>query len=53
VFAAALTPMVALPVPDAAPVTVSQLGSLLTALHEHHAGVDKAIDAVPPPFAKA
>src|SRR4051812_2914434 len=50
-FAAALTPMVALPVPDAPPATITQLGSLLTAPHEHHAGVERLIEAVPPPFA--
>jgi len=47
-FAAALSDTVPLPVPDAPLVTASQLGSLLTADHEHQLPVVTLTLAAPP-----
>ena len=52
-FAAAVTTMVLLPVPDPALLTVSQLGSLLVADHTQPLPVVSAIDPLPPPTANA
>ena len=49
-FAEAATVTVPLPVPADAPVIVSQLGSLLFAVHVHQLFVVTAIVALPPPL---
>jgi hypothetical protein len=50
-FGAAASVTVPLPVPDAPLVIVSQLGSLLTAVHEHQLPVVTVTPVVPPPYA--
>jgi hypothetical protein len=52
-FTDADTTAVPLPVPDAPLVTVSQVGSLLVAVHEHQLPVVTVTDVDPPPAASA
>jgi hypothetical protein len=48
-FAVALKLTLPLPLPVAPAVTVNQLVSLLTAVHEHPVGDVTVVDPVPPP----
>ena len=50
-FGEAASATVPPPVPDAPPVIVSQLGSLLTAVHEHQLPVVTVTPVDPPPYA--